>query len=146
MRSLHREDGEVGGAVGDLNTLRGDCLQPAYDLRRGGGVGHEVQVVVRAEVDDQVVDDTATGVVTAQRVLRPARPDATKIIGQALVDESFRPRPAHIDIAQMTDVEDTDGVAYGEVLLDDAGVLDRHLPATELRQLGTEGCVSIMER
>src|SRR3954447_11580445 len=133
MRSLHREDGEVGVAVGDLNTLRGDCLQPAYDLRRVGGVGHEVQVVVRAEVDDQVVDDATTGVVTAQRVLRPTGPDAIKIIGQALVDESLRSRPPHIDIAKMTDIEDTNGVAYGEVLLDDAGVLDRHLPAAELR-------------
>src|SRR3954452_7754937 len=115
MRSLHREDGEVGVAVGDLNTLRGDCLQPAYDLRRVGGIGHEVQVVVRAEVDDQVVDDAATSVVTAQRVLRPARPDAIKIIGQALVDEGLRPIPAHIDIAQVADVEDTNGIAYGEV-------------------------------
>src|SRR3954467_4279619 len=117
MRSLHREDGEVGVGVGDLNALRGDCLQPAYDLGGVGGVGHEVQVVVRAEVDDQVVDDAATSLVTAQRVLRPARPDAIKIIGQALVDESLRSHPADIDIAQMTDVEDTNGVAYREVLL-----------------------------
>src|SRR4051795_13578871 len=144
MRSLHREDGEVGVAVDDLDPFRCYCLQPAYDLGGVGGVGHEVQVVVRAEVDDQVVDDTATGVVTAQRVLRPARPDAIKIIGQALVDESPGPRPAHVDIAQMTDVEDTNGVAYGEVLLDDAGVLDRHLPAAKLRQPRTERRVSIM--
>ena len=146
MRSLHGEDGEVGMAVDDLDAVGCYRLQPAYDLGGVGGVGHEVQVVVRAEVDDQVVDDTATGVVTAQRVLRPAGPDAIKIIGQALVDESLRSRPAHIDIAQMTDVEDTNGVAYGEVLLDDAGVLDRHLPAAELRQLRPERCVSIMER
>src|SRR5437763_16929756 len=146
MRSLRREEGEGGVAVADLDAVGCSRLQPAYDLGRVGGVGHEVQVVVRAEVDDQVVDDTATGVVTTQRVLRPAGPDAIKIIGQALVDESLRSRPAHIDIAQMTDVEDTNGVAYGEVLLDDAGVLDRHLPAADLRQLRPERRVSIMER
>src|SRR4051812_36625585 len=125
MRSLHREDGEVGMAVDDLDAVGGyrlqpaddprgggggggegavddldavGCyrLQPAYDLGGVGGVGHEVQVVVRAEVDDQVVDDAATGVVTAQRVLRLAGSDAIKIIGQALVDESLRSRPPHI--------------------------------------------------
>src|SRR3954451_11661395 len=106
MRSLHGEDGEVGMAVDDLDAVGCYRLQPAYDLGGVGGVGHEVQVVVRAEVDDQVVDDATTGVVTAQRVLRPTGPDAIKIIGQARVAECLRSCAMHIEIAKMTDVED----------------------------------------
>jgi hypothetical protein len=46
----------------------------------------------------------------------------------------------------MTDVEDADGAPNREVLLDDTGVLDRHLPPAELGQAGAECDVPLMER
>jgi hypothetical protein len=46
------------------------------------------------------------------------------------------------------DVEDADPLADGLVLLQHttAGVLDRHLPAAEVGELGTEGDVAFVDR
>ena len=51
----------------------------------------------------------------------------------------------HVDVAEVTDVEHTDRVAHRKMLLDDAGVLDRHLPAAELRQLGAEPDMPVVQ-
>ena len=47
------------------------------------------------------------------------------------------PGPVTISLAEVADVEDADRLAHGGVLLDHArGVLQRHRPAAELRELG----------
>ena len=64
------------------------------------------------------------------------------------VDELGRARPAYLCLAEMADVEDADRLAHRGVLLDDAaaGVLDGHLPATEVGELGAEGDVPFVQR
>jgi hypothetical protein len=48
----------------------------------------------------------------------------------------------------MAHVEHPDGLPHSQVLLDDAaaGVLDRHLPATEICQLGAQVDVARVQR
>src|SRR3954451_1417870 len=105
-----------------------------------------MQVRVGLVVDDQVVDDTAGLVVAAQRVLSPAGPDPVEVVGQAGVDEVLRTGARHLGIAEMAHVEQADRRTDRGVLLHDAGVLDGHLPATELRHACAERNVSIMQR
>jgi folate-binding Fe-S cluster repair protein YgfZ len=47
------------------------------------------------------------------------------------LQERDRPRPLHLDLAHVRDVEQAGGLAHGQVLGDQPGVLDRHLPARE---------------
>src|SRR5665647_3191300 len=84
--ALDRDDAVPVVQVLDLQT-RGRCrLQPAYDLSGVGGVGDEEDVVLGAQVDDEVIDHPA-GLVAAQGVLRLALVNAAQVIGQAGVDE-----------------------------------------------------------
>ena len=55
-------------------------------------------------------------------------------------------RPAHDCLAEVADVEDAHRSAYGVVLLDRAGVLQRHRPATELRELRALLSVTLVQR
>src|SRR5680860_1503419 len=66
--ALDRDDAVPVVQVLDLQA-RGRCrLQPAYDLTSVGGVGDEEDVVLGAQVDDEVIDH-ATGLVAAEGVL-----------------------------------------------------------------------------
>ena len=55
-------------------------------------------------------------------------------------------RPADHDLAEVAHVEDADRGAHRGVLLDDAGVLQRHVPAAELGELRAEGRVPVVQR
>ena len=48
-------------------------------------------------------------------------------------------RSANLDLAHVADIEDADRGAHGAVLLEDSGVLDRHVPPAEIHHLGAEG-------
>ncbi len=60
----------------------------------------------------------------------------------SFVSTEFRnasaPRAADGDFAHVRDVENAGGVAHGEMLVGDAGVLHGHLPAAEINQLRAE--------
>ena len=111
------------------------------------GVGDEEDVVVAAQVLDEVVDDPAV-VGAAHRVLRLARTDPAQVVGEAGVDEVGRPGPGDAGLAEVRDVEDADPLAHRGVLGDDpaAGVLDGHRPAPEVGHLRAERDVSVVER
>ena len=53
--------------------------------------------------------------------------------------------PVDVELAHVRDVEEADPLADGPVLLEDAGVLDRHLPAAEVDQLRAELAVQVVE-
>ena len=74
----------------------------------------------------------------AQRVLRLAVSDPVQVVGEAGLTNVCRARPRTIALPRWTDVEDADGAARREVLLDDTGVRQRHRPAAELRHSGAE--------
>ena len=50
------------------------------------------------------------------------------------------------DLAHVADIEEADGAAHGVVLIDDAGVLDGHVPPAEIHHSGSQGSMNGMER
>ena len=62
--------------------------------------------------------------------------DLAEVVAQRRVDVRRGAGPGDHHLAEVADVEDADGLAHGGVLLDHArGVLQRHRPAAELREL-----------
>ena len=70
----------------------------------------------------------------------------TSLVRHALT-KSAAPGTGHRGLAEVAHVEDADALAHGGVLGDDAaaGVLDRHVPATEVGHLGAEGDVAVVQ-
>ncbi len=146
LRPLHGEHGVGLVLVGDRDAVGRVRLQPSAHLGGVGGVGHEQDVVVVVQVGDQVVDHAAGGRVAGERVLRLPGPDPAEVVAQAPVQVRRSARPADVELAEVADVEDADGVAHGSVLLEHAGgVLQRHLPAAELGELRPQRSVPVVE-
>ena len=80
--ALDGQDRVVAVQVRHRDTLGRRCREPPDDLRGVGRVGDQEDLVVAAQVGDQVVDDAAV-VLAAQRVLRLADGDATEVVGEA---------------------------------------------------------------
>jgi hypothetical protein len=150
-RPLHRQHGHLLVPVGHLDPFRGGRGQAGEHLGGVGRVGHQQHVVVRVQVDDQVVDDPAGGGLAvrhaAQRVLRLAGADPGQVVGERRVDQGRGPRTADGPGTQVGDVEQPHGGADGGVLGEHAtaGVLDRHRPAAEVGQLGAGGHVPLVQ-
>src|SRR2546421_10518524 len=109
-----------------------------------GGVGDRQELAVGEPVGEQVVEDAA--VFAAQdRVLGAALGDPAHVGREHPLEELERLRTAGLDLTHVRDVEDPDVAPHREVLLSDAGVLDRHLPPRERDQLGPGGDVTLME-
>ncbi len=70
-----------------------------------------------------------------------------EVVGEAGVDVLRGTGAAYERLAEVADVEQADGLAYGLVLGEHstAGVLQRHVPAAELRELGAEGDVTVVQ-
>ncbi len=71
-----------------------------------------------------------------------------EVVGELRVDEVASPVAGDAHLAEVRDVEEPDCLANRSVLLQDAAarVLDRHLPATEVSQLGAQGHVTVVQR
>ena len=100
------------------------------------------------QVGDQVVDRARRRVVQAQRVLRLARPDPAQVVGQAGIEEVGGPGTGYADLAQVGHIEHTDRGTHGGMFLEypAVGVLERHLPAPEGGELGTEVHMPALQR
>jgi hypothetical protein len=97
--------------------------------------------------DSAKVNGAAAGsLVRQQRVLGLARLEAVEVVRQGRLQQLVRPRPLDLELAHVRDVEDARVRADGAVLGDDAGVLDRHLPAGEGNHARAELDVSVVER
>ena len=149
-RSLHREHTEVVVLVGDRDPGRRGGGQPTDHLAGVRRIRHQEDVVVGEQVRDQVVHYAAGGRVATQRVLRLARLHPVEIVRQRAVDEVPGGRAAHPRLAEVGDVEDPDRLPDRGVLAQDTtpggAVLDRHLPAAEVGELGAEGDVPVVQR
>ena len=72
--------------------------------------------------------------------------DPAEVVAQAGVDVLRGAVAADHRLAEVADVEDADGLADRRVLLDHPGrVLQRHLPAAELRELRAERDVPVVQ-
>ena len=144
-RALHREHREVGGAVEHVDVEPvGVRLQPREVLLVVGRVGHGQERALRQPVGEQVVEH-ATVLAAHDAVLRPALGDPAHVVGEHPLEELGRVRARGLDLAHVRDVEHADAGPHRDVLLADAGVLDRHLPAGERNQLRAGGRVAVVQ-
>ena len=65
------------------------------------------------------------------------------VVGEQPLQQRERAGAARLDLAHVRDVEDPARLAHRQVLLADALVLDRHLPAGELHELRAGGLVAL---
>jgi hypothetical protein len=69
--------------------------------------------------------------ITQQRVLDLPDLERGNVVGGEALQGGERGGPFDLELAHVTDVEAAHGRAHRAMLLDDAAVLHRHLPATE---------------
>ena len=125
MRSLTRDLREVGGLA----------LEPGEVRDVVGGVRDRQEAIDLEAVGEQVVEDPAV-LAAEHAVLRAARRDRGDVVGEQPLQQLERLRAARLDLAHVRDVEDARRFAHGHVLLAHALVLNRHLPAREVDELG----------
>ena len=92
-------------------------------------------MIVRDFVDQDVVDESAV-FVEQPGILRLADLQSGRVVSRDVIDEGAGLRPADFDLAHVADVEQAHGFAHGMVLVEDAGVLDGHVPAAEIDHFG----------
>ena len=100
-----------------------------------GRVGDRQVVAVGQPVADQVIEHAAV-LAAQQAVLRAALGQPAHVGADQPLQQRLRIRAAGLDLAHVGDVEHPRGLPDGQMLLADARVLDRHLPAGERHQPG----------
>ncbi len=68
------------------------------------------------------------------------------IVRTEVIKEGVRRRTLDEDLAHVTDVEKADGLADREMFVDDAEILQGHLPSAELDEPRTRGAMPFVER
>jgi len=118
--------------------------EPVTDLLGVGGVRDQQVTFGGKGVDVDVVHDAAFGVadggVVALAGLQPGH-----VVGADAAQEGRRLRAGQLEAAHVGDVEHAGGGAHGGVLLDDADVLDGHLPAGEGHHARAQANVLLVE-
>ncbi len=98
------------------------------------GVGHDQEPLLGQAVDDQVIEDPAVRGAD-HRVVGPADREAGRLRDDGRGQRLGRLGPLDEQLAHVGQIEQAGPLADGPVLLEDAGVLERHLPAAERGQL-----------
>ena len=107
------------------------------------GVDAEEEGIVRHFVDQDIVHEAAVFIKQAG-VLRLPVLQFRDGVGGGEVHEFHGFRAANLDLAHVADVEHTYGFAHGMVLIDEARVLDGHVPAAEIDHLRARGAVHLI--
>ena len=107
-----------------------------------GGVHHQQVAAVGYRIDQDIIDDAAVGI-AQQRVLDPAGGKRSEVaredaLGQALIVDA--------QLAHVREIEEADPLPHGPMLLADAAVLERHHPTAEVRHLGAESDMLLVQR
>jgi hypothetical protein len=92
-------------------------------------------VVAGHFVDQDVVHKTAVFVEQAG-IMRLAGFELAGMVGGDEIGELASFRAPDFDFAHMADIEETHGGAHGLVLVDDSGILHRHIPAAKIHHPG----------
>ena len=110
-----------------------------------GGVRDGEEAAVVEAVGEEVVEHAAVGL-AEDAVLGAALGDLGHVVGEDPLEELLRLRAARLDLAHVRDVEQPGLGAHVHVLLADALVLHRHLPAGERHDARPGGLVAVVER
>ena len=145
LRTLHGDHRVVVQAVVDGDVVAaGLAAHPRQVALVVGGVG-DGQEPVAVAIGEEVVEHAA--VLAAQhRVLRAVDGDLGDVVGEHALQERLGVRPRRLHLAHVRDVEDADPLAHRDVLLADARVLDRHLPAGERDEARASRHVAVVQR
>ena len=144
--ALQRDHAEVLADVGQRHVARAlVVVQPAPVLVAVAGVDDQEEARLGQLVEIGVVDRPA-GFVGDEAILGLAGRQRARVVGERAEQEALGARARDLEAAHMGDVEQA-GVAPGrQMLLDRAGlVLHRHVPASEVDQLGAVARVPIVE-
>src|SRR6266850_2113785 len=147
LRALHRDEPRALGRVAParvLDVLRGLRHMSPVLVDVPGVDGEHVAVVAHA-VHGEVVDDRA-GRVAEDRVLDLAHLESRDVVGGQMLERGEGARALDLELAHVADVEESNTVADRSVLLDDPGVLHRHLPSTERHHARAGRDVLVIER
>ena len=143
-RTLQRDQRRLGAAVDDVASPACSWIH-ARSFAMLLGVDAEEEPLAVDAIERHVVDDAAV-LAAEHRVLRVAVGERPHVVGGEPLAGRGRVRPAHLDLAHVAHVEEPGSGADGAVLLEDAAVRHRHLPAAELDELGAERAVLLVER
>ena len=110
-----------------------------------GGVCADKDVAVRNFVDQDVVHETAM-IVEQAGILSLALIEPGDGVGGECIGALDRSRSVNLDLAHVADIEQSDGLADSIVLVDDAGILDGHVPAAEIDHFGSHLAVYRIQR
>ena len=131
LRTLYGQLTVVVAAVVDVDVeALGVVGNPGIVLVDVGSIDGKEEAVVGKSADAGVVDGAAIGIAHHAVEHLPGR-HTTEVVGEQMVDESLSVGSGDDDLTHVGDVEDTAVVAHGIVLLDDGGVLYRHVIAGE---------------
>ena len=143
-RALHGEHRARGGDVGELDRARRPGAAASAAAADSRSVFDAFGMTRnRSALDpphDDVVDDVRVDRVEQVRVLRAPGRDAAEIVGEQPLERVVRSPAAELDRAEVRHVEHDRMLAARAVLLEHAGVLERHLPAAERHHLARRAC------
>jgi hypothetical protein len=144
LRALHRD--EPGGvrdvAPPRLGGVLADPLPVLVDVGRVDGQ----HVAVGGEpIEREIVDDAAVGI-AEQGILHLSDRERADVVGGQPLQRGQGLGPFDLELAHVAHVEAAHRRAHRPMLLDDAGVLHRHLPATEGHHTGAGFHVGVEER
>ena len=137
--TLHGNQGVAGAAVdSDRITNPLDVLaNPGEVLRDVRRVHDEQEVIGGQAVHEQVVDERPVRHHEA-RVLRLADAQPGRVVARDPLNRCERVGAGDLDLAHVADVEQPRARSHGQVLVGDAGVLHRHVPAGKRHHPGAE--------
>ena len=117
---------------------------PRANLRRVARVDDQSVDVVTVAVDEDVVENAA-GVVAHQAVADLSDGEVVHSARYEMAEDSRRVGPCELQPPHVRNVEQPGGFADGVMLVHDAGVLHRHLPAAELNDAAVVRGVPVIE-
>ncbi len=144
-RALKGDKGRPRGLIDELEFGGGVGTQPREVDLVVGRVGDDQILDVTGVVHDQVIDDVAV-FIEHERVLGMAEfRDPGQIVREHPLQEVEGAETEDPELRHVPDVEHPRRAADRPVFLDDAGVLDRHLPARERHHARAQRDVLIVE-
>ena len=137
-RTLHSNQGGFLRLIDELHIKIAQALTHGSEIVINiGGIGHHQELLVTQAVGDEIINDTAL-IVRQDRVLGAAGLQDRHIGDQRVVEERCGVRSGDAELTHVGEVKDPGAGAHGLMLGNIVSVLERHIPATEVGERGTQ--------
>src|SRR3989338_4013926 len=143
-RALHGHNRSPGADVAHLHGPAPMRLHPLDVAGAPGAIDNDEAVLTVEAIDDDVIQNAAL-LVQEHGVAGPPRADIAHVAHRELIQGLQGSRPADPHLSHVGDIEHPGAGSHGLMLFEDAGVVERHLPAMEVRHLGVEGTVEAVQ-